>query len=381
MRIMVLKEVKPGELRVALTPDAAARLVKAGLGVRIEAGAGAGGYFSDGAYAAAGAEVVADAGPALRGSDGVLKINPPGERNGVHEADLLREGSVLVGFLNPFGDLPLIRRLAERRITAFSMELIPRIARAQSMDALTSQASVAGYKAALMAACGLQRFFPLMTTAAGTLLPARVLVLGAGVAGLQAIATARRLGAVVEAFDIRPAVKEEVQSLGARFLEAELPEAAGASGEYAKEVSAEAGRRVQEMLLEHVRQSDAVITTAAVPGRRAPRLLTREMVESMRQGSVIVDLAAEQGGNCELTQPGLDVVHRGVTVMGQVNLTSLLSAQASEMYARNITALLLYVVKDGALSLDLDDEIVSSTCVVHNGEILNARIREAADKA
>jgi NAD(P) transhydrogenase subunit alpha len=338
MKITAVKEVRPGERRVALTPDAVARLVKAGFGVRIERGAGEGAFFSDGAYAGSGAEVVEDGGLLLREADVTVKLNPPRERSGGHEADLLREGSVLIGFLDPFGDPLLIRRLAERRITAFGMELIPRIARAQSMDALTSQASVAGYKAALMAACGLPRFFPLMTTAAGTLSPARVLVLGAGVAGLQAIATARRLGAVVEAFDIRPSVRDEVQSLGARFLQAELPEGYGGAGEYAKEVSEEAGRRVRELLREHVRQSDAVITTAMVPGRRAPVLVTRDMAGSMRPGSVVVDLAAEQGGNCELTRPGLDVVHRGVTVMGQVNLPSLLSSQASEMYARNVTA-------------------------------------------
>jgi NAD(P) transhydrogenase subunit alpha len=381
MKITTVKEVRPGERRVALTPDAASRLVKAGHSVRIEAGAGEGGFFSDASYTDAGAEVLADAGLVLRGSEVALKINPPRGRNGGHEADMLPEGSVLIGFLNPLGDLALIRRLTERQITAFGMELIPRIARAQSMDALTSQASVAGYKAALMAACGLPRFFPLMTTAAGTLSPAKVLVLGAGVAGLQAIATARRLGAVVEAFDIRPAVREEVQSLGARFLQAELPETYGASGEYAKEVSEEAGRRVRELLREHVRQADAVITTAMVPGKRAPVLVTRDMAESMRKGAVIVDLAAEQGGNCELTQPGLDVVHGGVTIMGQVNLTSLLSAQASEMYARNITAFLRQIIKGGALNLDFGDEIVSATCVTHGGEIRNDRVRQAVGKA
>lgn len=381
MIVAVLKETRPGERRVALTADTAVRLIKAGYAVRVEAGAGEGASFSDASYAEAGAEIVTDAGQLLREADIVLKVNPPRERDGRHEADLLRQGSVLIGFMGPFGDPALVKRLAERRITAFGMELIPRIARAQSMDALTSQAAVAGYKGALTAACSLGKFFPLLTTAAGTLAPARVLVLGAGVAGLQAIATARRLGAVVEAFDIRPAVKEEVQSLGARFLEVGLPGEFGAAGEYAGEVSEEVRRREQEMLREHVGLSDAVITTAVVPGKRAPVLVTEDMVAAMRPGAVIVDLAAEQGGNCELTQPGTEVLFRGVTIAGPVNPPSLMAVQASQMYARNVLAFLLHLVRDGALQLDFDDEIIGATCVTHAGVIRHEKVREIVGKA
>jgi len=380
MNIAVLKETRSGERRVSLTaPDTVIRLKKAGFSVRVEAGAGAQAFFSDEAYREAGAEIVADVERLLEDADVALKVNPPQAREGRHEADMLREGSAFVGFLNPLADPLLIKRLAERKITAFGMELMPRLGRAQSMDALTSQASVAGYKAALIAACGLGRFFPMMTTAAGTVAPARVLVLGAGVAGLQAIATARRLGAVVEAFDIRHAVKEEVQSLGAKFLEVALPGEFGAAGGYAKEVSEEVRQREQEMLREHVKLSDAVITTAMVPGKKAPLLVTKGMVEVMRPGGMIVDMAAEQGGNCELTRPGIDVVYRGVTITGPVNLPSMMSVQASQMYGRNVLAFLLYLVKDGKLRLDFEDEIIGGTCVTHEGVIRHEKVREAVE--
>jgi NAD(P) transhydrogenase subunit alpha len=381
MNIAVLKETRPGEQRVAITPpDTVARLLKAGFTLHVEAGAGAASFFPDAAYEQAGALVVKDLERLLGNADILVKVNPPRERDGRHEVDLLREGSLYIGLLNPLGDPALIRRLSDRKITAFSMELIPRLGRAQSMDVLTSQASVAGYKAALIAACGLGKFLPMMTTAAGTVPPARFLVLGAGVAGLQAIATAHRLGAVVEAFDIRHAVKEEVQSLGATFLEVELPGEFGAAGAYAAELPAEVRKREQEMLREHLRRADAVITTAVVPGKKAPLLLTREMVEEMRPGTMIVDLAAEQGGNCELTQPGLDVLHKGVTVSGPANLPSLLPVQASQMYSRNIQAFLLALFKDGNLRLDLGDEIIGATCVTHAGEIRNEKVREAVSR-
>lgn len=380
MNIAVAKEVRTGERRVALVPEVIAKLVKKGLKVRVEAGAGEGAYISDTSYEEAGAEVVSDAAFLFGEADVLIKIAPPQERDGRHEADMLREGAALIGLLNPFGDPALMKRLAARKTTSFSMELIPRISRAQSMDALTSQANIAGYKAALIAANTLGKFFPMLTTAAGTVAPARVLVLGAGVAGLQAIATARRLGAIVEAFDIRPAVKEEVQSLGAKFLEVELEEATVGAGGYAKEVSEEAKRREQEMLAEHVKMADAVITTAAVPGKKAPILLTKEMVEGMKQGSVIVDLAAEQGGNCALTKAGIEVKHNGVRILGPLNLPATMPVHASQMYARNVSALLFHLIKDSALNLDFNDEIINSTCVTHNGVIRNEKAREAAAK-
>jgi NAD(P) transhydrogenase subunit alpha len=381
MIVTVLKETRVGERRVALTPpDTVARLIKAGFSVRVEASAGAGAFFPDEAYRDAGAEVGTDVVRLLQETDMVVKVNPPGMRDGTHEAELIREGAAIIGVLNPLGDPGLISRLAERKITVFAMELIPRLGRAQSMDALTSQASVAGYKAALIAACGLGKFFPMMTTAAGTVAPAKVLVLGAGVAGLQAIATAHRLGALVEAFDIRHAVKEEVQSLGARFLEVQLPGEFQDAGGYAREVPEEVRRREQEMLREHVRLADAVITTAMVPGKKAPLLLTKGMVEAMRPGAIVVDLAAEQGGNCELTRPGIDVLHRGVLIAGPTNLPSLLAVQASQMYARNILAFLLYIVKAGRLSLDFSDEIIGATCVTHDGAIRNETVLEAVSK-
>jgi NAD(P) transhydrogenase subunit alpha len=378
MNIAVFKETRSGERRVSITPpDTVTRLIKAGFALRVEAGAGEGAFFPDKAYEEAGALIVRDREHLLKDADIVVRINPPQERDGGHEADLLREGSLYIGLLNPLGDPSLIKRLAGRKITAFSMEMIPRLGRAQSMDVLTSQASVAGYKAALIAACGLGKFFPMMTTAAGTVAPARVLVLGAGVAGLQAIATAHRLGAVVEAFDIRPAVKEEVQSLGATFLEAELPGKFGAAGTYAEELPEEVRKREQDMLREHIGLADAVITTAMVPGKKAPLLMTKEMVEGMKPGTMVVDLAAEQGGNCELTQPGIDVLHKGVTISGPVNLPSMLAVQASQMYSRNVLAFLLYIFKNGNLRLDFDDEIIGATCVTHEGVIRNEKVRAA----
>lgn len=380
MNIAIAKEIRPGERRVALTPEVAAKLVKKALTVRVEAGAGEGSFFSDASYRQAGAEVVSDAESLFGEADVLLMVGVPQERNGKREIDMLREGAVLIGFLNPFGELALIKDLATRKITAFAMELIPRLSRAQGMDALTSQSNIAGYKAVIIAANALGKFFPMMTTAAGTVAPARVLVLGAGVAGLQAIATARRLGALVEAFDIRPAVKEEVQSLGAKFLEVELKEETVATGGYAREVSEEAKRREREMLAEHVKMADAVITTAAVPGKKAPVLLTKEMAAAMKPGSVIVDLAAEQGGNCELTKAGSEVVFEGVKILGPLNLPSSMPIHASHMYAKNISTLLLHLIKDGALHLDFKDEIIAGTCVTHNGIVRHEKVREAIAK-
>ncbi|MBF2045985.1 MAG: Re/Si-specific NAD(P)(+) transhydrogenase subunit alpha [Leptolyngbya sp. IPPAS B-1204] len=377
MKIGVAKEIEVGERRVALIPDAVSRLVKQGCEVWVEAGAGEAAFFSDAAYEAAGATVVADTAKLWNEVDLLLKVKPPQQReDGQHEVNLLREGSVLIGFLDPLGNPALIQQLADRNVTALSMELIPRISRAQSMDALSSQASVSGYKAVLLAAAASPKFFPMLTTAAGTIPPAKVFVIGAGVAGLQAIATARRLGAVVEAFDIRPAVKEEVQSLGAKFVEVQLDEDTVAAGGYAREVSETAKQRTQAAIAEHVKLSDVVITTAQVPGKRAPLLVTEAMIAQMKPGSVIVDLAAEQGGNCAGTEPGKDINHHGITQIGPINLPSAMPIHASQMYAKNLLTLVQHLSKDGVLQLDFADEITREACVSHDRTVCNARVQE-----
>ena len=370
MKIGVPKEIVPGERRVALTPDATAALVKSGLQVVVERGAGEGAFHSDAAFEAAGARIVADI---YAEADVVLKVQKPT----LDEVDRLREGTVLVSFLQALTSADLVQRLAARRITSFGMEGIPRISRAQKMDALSSQANIAGYRAALIAAESLAKFFPMMMTAAGTVFAARVLVIGAGVAGLQAIATARRLGAQVWGYDVRPVVKEQVESLGAKFLVLELAvaDAEDKSG-YAKALSADAARRQQELLAEKTKDFDVVITTALVPGRPAPRLVTKETVARMRPGSVIVDLAAEAGGNCELTQPDkVVVVEHGVTIHGPTNLPATMPVHASQLYARNVTELLRELVKDGALALDFDDEVVKGACVTHGGEVVSDAVK------
>jgi NAD(P) transhydrogenase subunit alpha len=373
MKVAIAKEIEYGEHRVAVIPDIAARLVKQGIEIWVEAGAGEASFFSNEAYEAAGAKIISDTATLWGEADVLMKVGVPKE----HEINQMREGSVLISFLNPLGTPEVIQQLANRKITAFSMELIPRTSRAQSMDALSSQAGVAGYKAVLIAAAALPKFFPMLTTAAGTIRPAKVFVMGAGVAGLQAIATARRLGAVVEAFDIRPAVKEEVQSLGAKFVEVKLEEETVAAGGYAKEISEASKQRTQEVVTEHVKNADVVITTAQVPGKKAPLLVTEEMVAQMNPGSVIVDLAAEQGGNCAGTEPGKDVVRHGVTIIGPINLPSSMPVHGSQMYAKNVATLLQYMVKDGNLQLNFEDDIIGSTCVTHAGEILNQRVKDA----
>jgi NAD(P) transhydrogenase subunit alpha len=375
MIISVAKEVRKGERRVALVPETVAKLVELGFEVLIESGAGEGSLSSDDAYKEAGAEVIGDVASLFDKADIILKVRPPYEREEGNESDLIRSGSLFIGFLNPLENPEITAGLADRRVTAFAMEFVPRISRAQTMDALSSQASVAGYKAALMSAEKLGKFFPMLTTAAGTIPPARVLVIGAGVAGLQAIATARRLGAVVEAFDIRPTAKEEVQSLGARFLEVELEEETIDEGGYAREVSEASREKELQMLFDHVQNSDVVITTAAVPGKKAPLLLTEEMVGSMRPGSVVVDVAAEQGGNCVLTRIGETVDHNGVKVIGPLNLPSSLPVHASEMYSKNISTLLLTMCKGGEIVLDFEDEIIDAACVTHNGIVRNERVK------
>jgi NAD(P) transhydrogenase subunit alpha len=365
------RETAPDERRVALVPDTATRLGVAALEVNVESGAGSAAYITDDAYQQAGARIVKSAAGLLGEADAVLKVQAPSAA----EVELLKKGAVLISFLQPATQGDTVRALAKRGVTAFSLELVPRISRAQSMDALSSQASAAGYKAVLMAAGRLGKFFPMMMTAAGTIPPARVLVMGAGVAGLQAIATARRLGAVVSAYDVRPAVKEEVQSLGATFIELALETQEGEGG-YAKEQSEEFLRKQRDLIGEHVAKSDVVITTAAVPGRRAPLLVTAEMVKGMRPGSVIVDLAAETGGNVELTKAGTDVEVGGVTIIGTRNVPSTMPLHASQLYARNVANLLLHLVKDGAIVLDFDDEITKGSCVTHDGEIVNERARQ-----
>ncbi len=377
MKVAVAKEIAVGENRVALVPEVAGRLVKQGIEVLIESGAGDRAFFSDDAYAAVGATIVPDAYSLWSQADILLKLNPPqGLPEGGWEADRLKPGAVLISFLNPLGDPQRIQALAERQITTFAMEMIPRTTRAQSMDALSSQASVVGYKAVLIAATVSPKFFPMLTTAAGTIPPAKVLVMGAGVAGLQAIATARRLGAVVEGFDIRPEVKEEVQSLGARFVEVDLDEETCAEGGYACELSEAAKQKEREVITAHVAQSDVVITAAQVQGRRAPILVTEDMVQQMKPGSVLVDLAAEQGGNCACTEPGKDVKRNGVTIIGPMNLASAMPVHASQMYAKNLAALLQLLIKDQALNLNFEDDIIRNTCVAHAGQVTNQRVQD-----
>src|SRR4029077_1960085 len=334
MKIGVPKETAANERRVALVPDTVGRLVKTGLEVAVEQGAGAAAAFPDDAYRAAGAGLVATPADVFGRNDVILKVQPPSTA----EVGLCREGAVLVAVFQPAAERDVVAALAARKVTAFSLALLPRITRAQPMDVLSSQATVAGYKAVLLAASTAGRLFPMLVTAAGTLPPARVLVLGAGVAGLQAIATARRLGAVVSAFDVRPAVKEQVESLGARFLQLEIGEQAETAGGYAKQLSEETHRRELEFIAQHVRDADIVITTAAIPGKRAPILITAAAVRGMKPGAVIVDLAAETGGNCEVTEPGGEVRRDGVVVLGPLNLPSTVPLHASQMYARNVAS-------------------------------------------
>jgi proton-translocating NAD(P)+ transhydrogenase subunit alpha len=354
VKVGVVKETAPGERRVPLVPDAASRLVPAGVELLVEAGAGESASFLDSAYAEAGFKVVADAAVVHRHADVVVRIQKPSP----DEVSLLRDGQVLIAMLQPLVNTELVRQIASRGTVAFSMDSIPRITRAQ--------ATIAGYKAVLAAAGALGKFIPMLTTAAGTMAPARVLILGAGVAGLQAIATARRLGGVVSSFDTRPVVKEQVESLGATFLELEVTGEETASG-YAAELTEEQHRHEQEAIAGYVADADVVITTAAIPGKRAPVLITDEAVFGMRPGSVIVDLAAETGGNCELTVPGETVTRHNVTIIGLRNWPSEMPQHASQMYSRNVQALLLHLVQDGALVLDFEDEITRETCVAREG--------------
>ena len=384
MKIAVAKEIGPNERRVAVTPDSVRQIKAAGHEVLVEAGAGAGAYLEDRAYQEAGASISAGPAELWRESEVILKIQPPlpNPSLGTHEADLVNEGATLICMLRPLSHVDVVRMLAKRRVTSFSMDMMPRSTRAQRMDALSSMSTIAGYKAVLMAGDTLPRLFPMLVTAAGTIAPSRVLVVGAGVAGLQAIATARRLGAVVEGYDVRPAVKEEVESLGATFVGPQLTEsdAQDAQG-YAKPLSAEAQKKGMQMLHERAALADVVITTARVPGLPAPRLIPAEVVARMKPGSVIVDLAADMGGNCELTEPGETVVRHNVTIHGPVRLAGTVPVHATQMYSRNITAFLLHLTKEGTLHFDWADEITNATCVTRDGEIVNAATRLRAEGA
>jgi NAD(P) transhydrogenase subunit alpha len=364
MIVGVPKEMAPGERRVALVPELLPKLINAGVDVVIQSGAGGQAGFLDSAYVEKGARLEPEI---LDNADVVLKVGPPT----VEEISRMKEGSTLIGFLHPYSDVGAISALAARKVTAFAMELMPRITRAQPMDALSAMSTIAGYKAVLIAASRLPKFFPLLMTAAGTITPARVFVIGAGVAGLQAIGTAKRLGAVVEAYDTRPAVKEQVESLGARFAELglETKDAEEKSG-YARAQSEEIYRRQQEMMFKYVSAADVVIPTALVPGQRAPVLITEQMVRGMRPGSVIVDLAAEQGGNCALTEPGREIEKYGVVIFAPTDLPSTVPFHASAMYARTVTNYLAHLLKDGRLHLDLGDELTRGPLVTHRGEVL-----------
>ena len=375
MKIGVVRETAERETRVALAPVSAARFARNGIDILVESGAGERAFFNDDAYTEAGAKIAADAAGVFSSADVLLKVAAPSPE----EIGSLRSGQILIAVLQPLTSHDLVRALAERGVTAFSLDAIPRIARAQPMDVLSSQASIAGYKAALIAADTLGKHLPMMTTAAGTMPPARGLVLGAGVAGLQAIATGRRLGAVMSAFDVRPAVKEQVQSLGATFIEDDELQGAQAetAGGYAREQTADERDRSQALVRRHVGASDFVITTALVPGRPAPKLITREMVEDMQPGSVIVDLAAETGGNCELTAPGEVIVHQGVIINGPINVPSSLPVHASLMFSRNVQSFLDLLITDGEAVINMDDVILSDSLITRDGEVVHAATRDA----
>lgn len=355
---------------MALVPEVVKRLRAMDLSVTVQSGAGEGAGYGDEDYVAAGADIEQDGSKLLAAADLLLTVNPlPAE-----QMTSLPQGCVLIGFMNPYSDPSRFATLQSKQVSAFSMELIPRISRAQAMDALSSQASIAGYKAVLIASTLLGKFFPMLTTAAGTVRPSKVLIIGAGVAGLQAIATAKRLGAVVEGYDVRAAVKDQVESLGAKFVDIDIK--AEGSGGYARELTAEEKAQQQAILARHVAAADVVVTTAAIPGRPSPKIITAEMVAGMKGGSVIVDLAAEGGGNCELTEAGKTVVQHRVTVYGPLNVPSTVSGHASELYARNLLNLITLMIKDGALNIDLEDQILRDSLITHGGEIMNAAIKD-----
>jgi NAD(P) transhydrogenase subunit alpha len=373
MKIGIPNEISNGERRVAIIPKIATQLLKDGHEVLIEAGSGEKAYFTDAEYEQAGAVIVKDKQLLYSGADVIMKIQPPQKE----EVEMMKDSSTYIGFLSSVLDAEFLNLMNQKNITSFAMEFIPRISRSQSMDALSSMASIAGYRAVLIAAQYLGKFFPLMMTAAGTIPPAKVLVVGAGVAGLQAIATARRLGARVEAFDTRPAVKEQVESLGAQFIEMELVADAETTSGYAKEMTEEFMKREREIIGNRAAHNHVVITTAQLFGKKAPILIAEEMVKKMQEGSVIIDLAAEQGGNCEITEPGKNICKHGVTICGVLNLPSTLPIDASAMYSRNITQFFKHLYMADDRKLDFEDKITKNSCVTYNGEIVNDYVRKA----
>jgi NAD(P) transhydrogenase subunit alpha len=383
LKVLIPKERAEGEARVAATPETVKRLVKEGLEVAIEQGAGEGSFLLDERYQAAGGRLITDLTAEWSTADAIFKVSPLGMSSalGKDEAALLKPGAVVISFLQPYRNLPMVKTLAAGKVTALAMELVPRITRAQSMDALSSQANIAGYKAVLLAASRLGKYFPMLMTAAGTIPSAKVVIMGAGVAGLQAVATAKRLGAVVWVSDVRPVVKEQVESLGGKFIDLPAQESGEGQGGYAKEMSKEFLARQQAIIKEHIASADAVITTALIPGKPAPRLLTAEMVQAMRPGSVVVDLAAEQGGNCELTVANQEVVQHRVTILGHTNLPSTMPHDASTLYARNVLELALLVFKGGKLALDLNDEIIKGVLLTHDGQITHGPTAAAVKAA
>ena len=374
-QVFVPKEITDGETRVACTPETTKRYVKEGFDVVVESGAGKHAHFTDEHYREVGATVVsgAEAEAAWGRADIVFRVYPITP----DEASKIKEGGILIGFMSPHKNLDSVRILRDRKVSTIAMELIPRISRAQAMDALSSQASIAGYQAVLMAATYLDKYFPLLMTAAGTIQPAKIVIMGAGVAGLQAIATARRLGAVVEVSDIRPAVKEQIESLGGRFIDVPMGESGEGEGGYARELTPDQLKAQQEIVRKKIVAADAVITTALVPGRPAPKLITKDMVHEMRDGAVIVDLAVEQGGNCELSKSGEMVVEEGVTIIGHPNMPAATPADASLLYSRNIQALLLSTMSEGEVVLNLEDEILDGALLTHNGEVRHGPTAEA----
>ncbi len=377
MIISVPKEIMEGENRVAVTPDVAGKLIKKGFEVQVETNAGLNAGFTDEEYKNAGAKVLDDVQTLYSNADIVLKVQRPMEHPalGKHEVDLMKSGTMLISFMYALHYPQVAKQCAEKGINVMAMDMIPRTTLAQKMDALSSQANIAGYKSVIMTANVLGKIFPLMMTAAGTIQPAKVVIMGAGVAGLQALGTARRLGAIVEVSDIRPQVKEEVQSLGGRFIEVETDEDMQDEGGYAKEASEEFLRKQKELIFKHITQADIVITTALVPGKKAPVLVTEEMVKNMRPGSVVLDMAVEFGGNCELSEKGKKVKKYNVTIIGEPNLPSLVPTNASEMYAKNLLALLEHISKEGEMKLDMEDEIVKGALVCHNNEVINERVK------
>ncbi len=372
MKIAVAKEIATNEKRVALTPDVIKKIKNDNIEIAVQALAGNAAHYTDDDYAEAGATIAGSEKELYNGADVILKVRVPQKK----EIQSYPQGALLISFLEVLRDPQIATELNKRNITSFAMDTIPRISRAQSMDALSSQASAAGYKAVLLASAYIRKFLPMLTTAAGTIPPAKVVILGAGVAGLQAIATAHRLGAMVEAYDIRPAAQEEVKSLGAKFIEVALDEETEAEGGYAREVSKDSQGKIQQTIHNHVAAADMVITTAQVPGKKAPLLVTQNMIEDMNPGSVLLDMAVEQGGNIELSKPGENIDINGVTIMGPVNLPAKMAVHTSQMYARNVQALLKLMLKEDKIELDFEDEIIRGACITHEGRVLHEKTKE-----